>query len=430
MTYDEQDRLISVNAPDLFGWTEFTYDLLGNLTSKWGRNGLMELTYDPVTNRLVRSTGPGVNLVSLTWDSPGRPATSSGGASYVYDPFGRRVAKTDVAGTTVYHHDAAGRVIAETTAEGVKLRDYVYLGNKLVAVDGCISTALPSACTERNWYHTDALGSVLARTDQSGTVVAAFDYQAWGERWHAPGLVVGTDGDRQYNGRVYDAGTGFHDYGARLYWPEIGRFISADSYLGDPANPASLNRYSYVHNNPYKYIDPTGHAAACGDGLGIGCGSGGGGGASGSAGGGGGGGAGGGFRPPAAADPAAAEAAAAQEAAALQAAARAPAQRLLPQRAGPTGQISPSEVAGRTPQEIDARARQLGLEPKGPNPQGGRGSYVDPQTGKQRVLVHPEGEPPHGHVNNPAGERVGPNGTVVPQESPEAHLPIKMVPSH
>jgi RHS repeat-associated protein len=114
---------------------------------------------------------------------------------------------------------------------------------------------------ERQWYHTDTLGSVLARTDVDGNVVAQFDYEPWGERWHAAGLAVGVDGDRQYNGRVYDQGTGFHDYGARLYWPEIGRFISADSYLGDPANPASLNRYSYVHNNPYKYTDPTGHFA-------------------------------------------------------------------------------------------------------------------------------------------------------------------------
>ena len=69
-----------------------------------------------------------------------------------------------------------------------------------------------------------------------------------------------SDPSRQYNGRVFDPGTGFHDYGARMYWPQIGRFISPDSYPGDVANPASLNLYSYVHNNPYKYTDPTGHA--------------------------------------------------------------------------------------------------------------------------------------------------------------------------
>jgi RHS repeat-associated protein len=43
----------------------------------------------------------------------------------------------------------------------------------------------------------------------------------------------------QYNGRVYDPGTGFHDYGARLYWPQIGRFVSADPAAPNLKNPAS-----------------------------------------------------------------------------------------------------------------------------------------------------------------------------------------------
>ncbi len=64
----------------------------------------------------------------------------------------------------------------------------------------------------------------------------------------------------QYNGRVFDPETGFHDYGARMYWPQIGRFISADSVMGSTASPMTLNRYSYVLNNPYKYTDPTGKA--------------------------------------------------------------------------------------------------------------------------------------------------------------------------
>jgi RHS repeat-associated protein len=64
----------------------------------------------------------------------------------------------------------------------------------------------------------------------------------------------------QYNGRVSDTGTSFIDYGARMYWPQIGRFISADTAGPDLANPASFNRYAYVQNNPYKYVDPTGHS--------------------------------------------------------------------------------------------------------------------------------------------------------------------------
>jgi hypothetical protein len=52
-----------------------------------------------------------------------------------------------------------------------------------------------------------------------------------------------------------------------MYWPQIGRFISADSVMGEPGNPASLNRYSYVHNNPYKYTDPSGQTIEYGPGT-------------------------------------------------------------------------------------------------------------------------------------------------------------------
>jgi hypothetical protein len=98
--------------------------------------------------------------------------------------------------------------------------------------------------------------------------------------------------------------------------------------------------------------------------------------------------------------------------------------KLLPAKAGPKAHISGGEVTGKTPAQIDVRARELGLQPKGPNPAGGRGSYVDPVTNEQRILSHPNADAPHAHVNNLDGERIGPSGEAVPRESPAAHLPI------
>jgi len=46
------------------------------------------------------------------------------------------------------------------------------------------------------------------------------------------------------NGRVYDA--------------NLGRFISADPHIQSPLNAQSLNRYSYVMNNPLSFTDPSG----------------------------------------------------------------------------------------------------------------------------------------------------------------------------
>jgi hypothetical protein len=47
--------------------------------------------------------------------------------------------------------------------------------------------------------------------------------------------------------------------GAREYDFRLGRWLSADTIVPDPANPQSLNRFSYVLGNPLRYTDPTGH---------------------------------------------------------------------------------------------------------------------------------------------------------------------------
>ena len=46
---------------------------------------------------------------------------------------------------------------------------------------------------------------------------------------------------------------------ARYYDPEVGRFITEDSYWGEDNDPMSLNLYTYCGNNSVNYIDPSGH---------------------------------------------------------------------------------------------------------------------------------------------------------------------------
>ena len=46
---------------------------------------------------------------------------------------------------------------------------------------------------------------------------------------------------------------------ARLYDPQIGRFLSADPTVDALYNPQDLNRYSYVLDNPLSLTDPTGY---------------------------------------------------------------------------------------------------------------------------------------------------------------------------
>jgi hypothetical protein len=45
----------------------------------------------------------------------------------------------------------------------------------------------------------------------------------------------------------------------RIYDPVLGRFMSGDPYVDSSVDSQSLNRYSYVSNNPLGYTDPSGY---------------------------------------------------------------------------------------------------------------------------------------------------------------------------
>jgi RHS repeat-associated protein len=52
---------------------------------------------------------------------------------------------------------------------------------------------------------------------------------------------------------------GLIDMRARMYSPLLGRFLSADTIVPNAAQPQDFNRYSFVRNNPLKYVDDSGH---------------------------------------------------------------------------------------------------------------------------------------------------------------------------
>ncbi len=115
------------------------------------------------------------------------------------------------------------------------------------------------AAETTTYYHTDLLGSPVASSNETGTLVWNETYKPYGERVindpQAP------DNTLWYTGKPHDSSTGLSYYGARYYDPVIGRFMAIDPVGFQEGNPTSFNRYAYANNNPYKYVDPDGNSA-------------------------------------------------------------------------------------------------------------------------------------------------------------------------
>ena len=68
--------------------------------------------------------------------------------------------------------------------------------------------------------------------------------------------------DFTFTGQRADA-TGLMYFKARYYSSYLNRWIQPDTIVPDFANPQSLNRFSYVRNNPLRYTDLSGHCEVC-----------------------------------------------------------------------------------------------------------------------------------------------------------------------
>ena len=133
--------------------------------------------------------------------------------------------------------------------ENIFLRGVVLL----IAVALWLFTTTASAQTTVEYIHTDALGTPVAVTDATGTVIERSEYEPYGQLANR----ALTDGPG-FTGHVQDAATGLTYMQQRYYDPVIGRFLSVDPVTAYSMPGANFNRYWYANNNPYKFTDPDG----------------------------------------------------------------------------------------------------------------------------------------------------------------------------
>ena len=98
--------------------------------------------------------------------------------------------------------------------------------------------------------------ALVSETD--GSVVGYYTYDAFGGL-RATQKDVGKFNKFKFAGGLQSA-TGNYVFGARLYSPGEGRWISLDGYRGSAGDPLSLNRYAYCSNDPVNYVDPSGYS--------------------------------------------------------------------------------------------------------------------------------------------------------------------------
>jgi RHS repeat-associated protein len=269
--YDQLNRIISAGTTATTGgfcWGyQYSHDSWGNLLSQagWtptysacvgtimspvtadGRNHISGLSYDSSGNTL----SDGVNAYS--WNGENE-LKSAAGVTYLYDGDGHRVSKSS---GKLYWYGLDGKLLTETDAAGNRLNTYAYLGDQRISE---FPAPLGSPAL---YYAADFLDTSRAIVKQGSTLCYDADFTPFGgERAYTNTCTQ----NFKFTGKERDTESGLDDFDARYYNSRVGKFMSPDWSAvpmgvpyADPGNPQSLNLYTYVVNNPLRYVDPTGH---------------------------------------------------------------------------------------------------------------------------------------------------------------------------
>jgi RHS repeat-associated protein len=178
---------------------------------------------------------------------------------YLYDYAGHLIRKTSNGVTTTSIYGTGVAPLAEKNENSGDFTDYLQVNGK---------TYEKISGSSDQFFHHDALGSVIAISDTSGTITDTYEYDPFGKLLAHSGTAVN---DRQFVGGygVRDIGENRSIMGVRLYDAELGRFLQRDPIgfrsgdinlyrYAESVGKPSINLYEYSRNNPLRWIDSLG----------------------------------------------------------------------------------------------------------------------------------------------------------------------------
>ena len=194
-------------------------------------------------------TVDGYHGLTLEYNALGKVSRVKSGTStkvsYSYLADGTKVSALDASGNGLLY---SGAMVFRKEGNESNPESMAYSGGRFVAdASGVLRPQI---------HVVDHLGSVRAIVDKSGNVVERDSYYPYGERWN-DGSIVQADNRYRYNGKEEQAGFGlpYLDYGARLYDPATGRWLTQDplseKYYG-------ISPYAFCAGNPMRYVDVDG----------------------------------------------------------------------------------------------------------------------------------------------------------------------------
>lgn len=262
-TYDKQNRLTQtlLKKTGETTTTKYHYDNNGNMTSK---------QQESVKNA-TKETKPhfGIVVIEDEQAEAQQNGTFTANAYYTYNMFNQMVRSTTDNSTQSYAYNGDGlrsltiangqttryfyeydKVILEVDAQGKEMATNTY-GLNLVS-----RKVIEGGQSKELFYLYNGHADVTALLNADSDIVGTYYYDAFGNILNKSGS---ENNPFRYSGYRYDEATGLYYLNARYYDSTIARFLSEDTYTGDPYDALSLNLYTYCANNPIIYVDPTGH---------------------------------------------------------------------------------------------------------------------------------------------------------------------------